>query len=214
MFWQLETEVRAGQSSHGRQSHVKTSSDGWHGGRVAVAPATGEVGAARPSRSAAGATLRALARKLAAGGLRPSGAIRWSCSAPLRTPDADRQPSVGARRGHRDQGNDWQGWPWQTSMMVPVLRKVDTMCSTFGSSRPLPWGSSPASITRRSKYTPGASAEKIQNLSHMAYLLGPPVAGSLRAASPIPGRSVVLLRVLRTPGHSSPAGLAATTASL
>src|SRR4051794_8556917 len=31
--------------------------------------------------------IRALARKLAAGGLRPSGALRWSCSAPLRTRD-------------------------------------------------------------------------------------------------------------------------------
>src|SRR6185503_9868204 len=44
-------------------------------------------------------TACALARELPAGGLRPSGAIRWSCSAPLRTPwPSPGLPSAGVTR--------------------------------------------------------------------------------------------------------------------
>ena len=66
--------------------------------------------------------------------------------------------------------------------------------------------SSPASITSRSKYTPGASAQKTQNLSHMAYSLCPRSQARCGRASPIWRTSVVLLRSAPHAGapHFSP----------
>src|SRR3954454_9080258 len=73
--------------------------------------------------------IRALARKLAAGGLRPSGALRWSCSAPLRT-RAERRRILSRRT--RDLGGLAAYTPGVTPYKTPEYHPAfEEYCETI-----------------------------------------------------------------------------------